>query len=321
MNGQTMKGLAIVEIGKRADLIEAPVPEIGEESVLVRTLFSGVSIGTEMWMATGQREGYGPVPFINGYQGVGEIVRLGGKVEGWAVGEQVVFFGGQSHAQYVKVHRSLLHRLPDPAQAKGAALFVQPCVGANALNQAGVNCGDVVLVIGQGLVGQATAQLARLRGAYVIATDVAPVRLALSRQHCADWTLDAARADVPTALRERFPEGADVVIESTGFTGLLDQAFACAKTGGRFVFEGWYPGDVHYNFHVPHMKQLRAFYPCFIGGPGSREGVLRLIASGALRMAPLISHCVPWREAPRVYNLLFTDERNALNGIVFDWSA
>jgi len=321
MGDERMMGLAVTELGKRADLIEAPVPEVDDRSVLIRTEYTGVSVGTEMWMATGRREGYGPVPFINGYQGTGEVVRVGDKVSDLAPGDAVAFFGVRSHAQFAKARADFVHRLPDAAIAREASLFVQPSVAANALNQAAVGTADTVLVIGQGLVGQCTAQLARLRGAYVAATDVAPERLAVSRAHCADWVLDASEGRVPERIQERFPEGMDVVIESTGFTRLLDEAFACVRTKGRFVFEGWYPGDVQYEFHVPHMKQVRAFYPCFIGERANREGVLRLMASGKLEMAPLLSHVVPWREAPEVYNRLFTPERDRINGLVIDWRA
>jgi threonine dehydrogenase-like Zn-dependent dehydrogenase len=110
------------------------------------------------------------------------------------------------------------------------------------------------------------------------------------------------------------------VIESTGFQALIDDAMKCLCNRGRFVFEGHYPGTITHTFKFPHEKQVRAFYPCFIGDPPVRQAVLRLMASSRLDIEPLISHLVPWREAAAVYNKLFTPERNRFNGIVFDWS-
>jgi threonine dehydrogenase-like Zn-dependent dehydrogenase len=77
---------------------------------------------------------------------------------------------------------------------------------------------------------------------------------------------------------------------------------------------------VNYNFSIPHTKQLRAFYPCFIGSRASQEGVLRLLANGHLDMTPLISHTPKWSECAELYNRLFTTERDHFNGIVIDWT-
>ncbi len=314
-----MRGLAITELGRKAELIELPRPKIDEESVIVKTLFSGVSVGTEMWIASGRRKDYGEPPFVNGYQASGEVVEVGAKVADFKRGDLVASFVTGSHAQYVKGNMTYTHKLPSAALAKVASLFVQPSVASNALSMANVNTGDNVLVVGQGLIGQATAQLARLRGAYVIASDISPQRLAISREHCADWVIDASKTRVSDEIKKRFGNGVDVVLESTGFQGLLDDALSCVTWGGRFVFEGFYPDTVSYNFWIPHSKQVRAFYPVFIGTHGNREGIIRLMQHGLLKMEPLISDLVPWKQSEAIYNRLFTKERDTFNGIVFDW--
>jgi len=71
-----------------------------------------------------------------------------------------------------------------------ASLFVQPSVGANALDLTEV-ASDPVLVAGKGLIGQTPAQLARMRGSSVVASVILEVRLDMARRHCADWVLDA----------------------------------------------------------------------------------------------------------------------------------
>ncbi len=315
-----MHALAVVEWGKRAELRELPRPEVDPKSVIVRTLYSGVSVGTEMWIATGRRKDYGEVPFVNGYQVTGTVVEVGREVNRCAVGDTVAIFVAGAHSQFAKGRQEHAHTLADASLARRASLFVQPSVAANALTQAGVNTGDSVLVVGQGLVGQMTAQLARLRGAYVLASDVSPQRLDVSRRFCADVVIDAARERVVDAVRARFPSGVDVVIESTGFQDLLDDALACCAWNGRFVFEGFYPGTISYDFARAHTKQIRAFYPVFIGSRENREGVLRLMQSGHLGVDPLVSHLVPWDQSEALYNRLFGPERDSFNGIVFDWT-
>jgi len=314
-----MNALAVTVLGEKAELMEMPRPRAGQGEIIIKTWHSGVSVGTEMWIASGKRNDYGDPPFINGYQATGEIIEVGADVEELSVGDAVVTFCNGAHAEYVKGIGAFTHKI-DASLARSAALFVMPSVGANALNHANVNSGDTVLVVGQGLIGQSTAMLARLRGAYVITSDVSPERLEISRNHCADWAIDAGQGRVSDAVKTRFPGGLDVVLESTGLQVLLDDALECCSNNGRFVFEGWYPGNVNYNFSIPHTKQLRAFYPCFIGPRASQQGVLRLLAGGHLDMTPLISHTPKWSECAELYNQLFTKERDHFNGIVVDWT-
>src|SRR5262249_31613553 len=105
----------------------------------------------------------------------------------------------------------------------------------------------------------------------------------------------------------------------TGFVALVDDALRCVRHGGAFVFEGYYPDRLSFDFAVPHQKQVRAFFPCGIGDASSREGVLRMLARGELDLLPLGTNLQSWRDAARTYGRLFTSERDELNGIVFDW--
>jgi 2-desacetyl-2-hydroxyethyl bacteriochlorophyllide A dehydrogenase len=295
-----------------------PAPSAGE--VLIDVHFSGVSIGTELWGATGKVDIWGSPPFVPGYQAVGQVVGVGGDgADGLRLGDYVASFVIGSHRRYVLADSEYTHVLAVTDHLQRAAIFVPAGVGSNALNMAGVGAGDSVLIIGQGLIGQATALLARLLGAYVIGTDVSPERLALSAAHCVDWSIDSSDGALSATIGERFPNGVDVVIESTGFTALVDEAMTCAREGGRFVFEGYYPDGLHFDFVNPHQKQLTAFFPCFVGDAPAREGILRLISEGAVDLEPLITHEVSWRDSAELYAQLFSHERDHINGIVFDW--
>lgn len=297
--------------------VPTPAPKVGQ--AIVEVSYSGVSFGTELWAATGKYDGFGPMPFTSGYQAVGQVMAINGEAENLAVGDIVACFALGSHSRYVAADLSLVHRLNGSAPQKQTSLFVQPSVGANALNKAGVGAGDSVLVVGQGLVGQTTAMLARLRGAFVIGTDISPERLVISEEHCVDLSLDVSLAPAWEQLESLFPEGVDVVVESTGFEGLLDDAMKCVRKGGVFVFEGYYPGGLKFEYSVPHSKQINAVFPSFIGGPSVRRAVLRLIEEGHLDLNSLISDIVPASEAADLYGRFFTPDRNQFNGVVIDW--
>lgn len=314
---KTMNALVIEQYG-RAVLGRMPMPEAPEAGVMIKVHYSGVSIGTEMLQGTG-KHGSLALPFVAGYQAAGEVVAVGPKVTEYRSGDAVAIFCRGSHAAYAVANSDRVHRIESLDQAYLASLFVQPCVGANALDQADVMAQDSVLVVGQGLIGQATAQLARLRGCYVAVSDVSQSRLGISATHCADWVLDAGKGPLAEQTAARFPKGFDVVMETTGMGQVLNDAINCCSQGGRLSFVGYHPGRLSLPFNAMHVKELHALFPWFIGKHGLRLGVLRLIGSGAFPMRSLISHSVHWSECQPLYQTLFTPARNDLNAIVIDW--
>lgn len=315
-----MIGLAVTELGKRAELREFPVPEPDVGSVIIQTHYSCVSIGTEMWIAHGKRKDYGDPPFIMGYQSTGVVAQTGSHVDHVRVGDFVAVFGGHAHSQYVKARKERTFKLKGPASAKPAAMFVQPSVVAHAYNMASIRAGDVVYISGQGFIGQCAAKLAKMHGAYVITSDISPARLDISRSYCADWVIDASEGKPSEQILERFPEGIHIGVESTGYAALVDDVMTSCQTYGKFIFLGWYPGDIAYNFHIPHGKQITAYYPSGIGPRPVQEAVIRMIESGTLPMEELVSHHVHWEESSGLYNQLFTPERDNFNVIIIDWN-
>ena len=313
--------LIIPELG-RVELATGNVRVAKPGEVQIQTEYSGVSVGTELSGAYGRNTLWGNPPFTPGYQGVGRIIGFGSseRTGGFEIGDLVAYFtAAGTHQKYTVASIERTHKVEDNALYKYAGLFVQPAVGANAINKAGIKSGDSVLIIGQGLIGQATAIIARMRGAYVVATDISPERLAVSGQYCADLVIDSSSRTPWEQLEERFPSGFDVVIESTGFLPLVEDALKCIKFEGTFVFEGHYAGNLSFEFNLAHRKQINAVFPFFIGDPTARESVLRQISSGRIGMASLVSHEINWRESGAVYSQLFGKDRDSLNGILIDW--
>jgi 2-desacetyl-2-hydroxyethyl bacteriochlorophyllide A dehydrogenase len=296
-----------------------PVPSPGERELLIRTLFSGVSVGTEMWGNTGYNvsAGWAGSPHVPGYQAVGEVVAVG---EGaWQKeGDLIAAFVPNAHQSYQLLDAGLAHNVTMSEHLHLSALFVQPAVGANALNMAGVRCGDNVLVIGQGMIGLCAAMLARMRGAYVVAADVTPERLKYSADNCADEVLDVRSAPVSEQMLERFPDGVDVVIEASGRTS-PEEALKCVRRDGKMIFEGFYPDQLSFQFTLAHYKQATAYFPVFIGEAPVREAVLRQIHNRLVDIQPLVSDMVSWKQSADTYYRLFTPERDHLGGIIFDW--
>src|SRR5215813_8561684 len=107
---------------------EVPTPSAGE--VLIEVHFSGVSVGTELWGATGKSDIWGDPPFVPGYQAVGRVVAVGGD-DGFSVGDHVASFVIGSHQRYALATCEWTHVVDD--RLDRMAFFVQAAVGSNAL--------------------------------------------------------------------------------------------------------------------------------------------------------------------------------------------
>jgi 2-desacetyl-2-hydroxyethyl bacteriochlorophyllide A dehydrogenase len=313
------------------------VPPLQPSEILIRTRYSGVSVGTEFAVIQGKLD-WGPFPVCTGYQAVGEVIDVGAAVRDYQVGDQVYYrrnylpmqLGADKVNTAAGTHCSVA--IIDPSQAEGIAhlppgvdpetgsLFVMPAVGHNAVDMAGVQLGDRVVIHGCGLIGLGAMVAARLRGAITIAVDLNPRRLALARELGADHLINPGEADLRASVEAICPGGADVVFEATGIAACLDLAFPLCRLRGKFVFLGNY-GNAPISFHflMPHGKQLTAFFPCNDGLAPCRRAVLQNIASGALPWHKTITHRLNAAEAPALYEAINRNTVPEMMAAVIRW--
>ena len=320
-NNKAVPGSTISSYGE-VELRNVVVPSPGVNEILIKTEFSGVSVGTEMAGANGRNKIWGELPFTPGYQGVGRIIEFGEMTDAhdFRIGDLVGYFSVKgTHRSLTIAPLARTHRVPDGALSKYVGLFVQPCVAANAINKSEVKSGDKVLVIGQGMIGQFTAYLSKLRGAHVVTTDVSKERLAASREFCAHEVFDTSNTSCSELVMASHPLGFDITFETTGIVGLVDEALKSLRFDGTIVFEGHYPGELTFDFDLAIRRQLKAVFPFFIGEPKVRESVIAMIVNGEIPIQKLVSHEISWRDAAQTYKKLFGKEKDSMNGILIDW--
>jgi (R,R)-butanediol dehydrogenase/meso-butanediol dehydrogenase/diacetyl reductase len=144
--------------------------------------------------------------------------------------------GGLAH--FVAAPATTLRAIPDSCSDLDAALAQPLAVGLHGVSRSGVRPGDTVVLLGAGAIGGFI--LAGLRGhdGRVIALDLDAGRLAVARTLGATETV-VIRPDTPaTELRALVPDGADVVIESSGAPGAAARSFALAAKGGTVLLVG-----------------------------------------------------------------------------------
>ena len=192
---EVMTGLVQYALQPQAvELRELPVPELGEEDVLLRV--GAVSVcGSDVHQYHNKQSWAVNVPVVLGHEFGGTVARVGARVRGFKEGDRVVSetaasicgqcvycrtgeynlcpqragFGYGTHgamAEFVRVPARCLHHIPDSLPFERAALTEPCCVGYNAVVvKSRVRPGDVVVVLGPGPIGLIAAEMARISGA------------------------------------------------------------------------------------------------------------------------------------------------------------
>ena len=311
-------------------LADVRLPPLQPDDVLLRTECSCVSTGTERWTLEGKmgwRRGGYEFPIVPGYQKVGRVLEMGAAVTRFRVGQRVFMTSGRvedatacwgGHLQYAVQNEGEVYELPEQLSSEEAAALVIAQVGWNTGNRPHVGSESLAVVIGDGVIGQFTAQALRARGAQVLLAGHHDARLGLALGLSADQVVNTRHHDlVETVLRAR-PEGADVVVETVcqpedtpGYVRML-------RRRGQLVIAAYHPEANWVDLAPVQDKQITIHST----GGWTRHGMnatLSDMLAGELRIGPLITHRIPWQKAPWAYEVLVRDKSEDSLAVVIDW--
>jgi 2-desacetyl-2-hydroxyethyl bacteriochlorophyllide A dehydrogenase len=311
------------------------VPEPGPDQVLIRTRRTLISTGTELTILSGEFppesawSAYGRFPFIPGYDNVGTVTELGEGVDRSWRGQRVGTYA--AHAAWVTAPVAALRPIADQVGDEQAAFFTLAEIVMNGVRRGQVTWGEAVVIYGAGLLGQLAARFCRLAGARpVIVVDVSEGRLELLPQGvCRAQGKDGEVVEsVAELTRGRM---ADVVFEVTGIPELVPEEFQVLRPQGRMVVLSSPRGSSAFDFHdlcnAPSYTIIGAHNSSHppLETPGTpwtqqRHAALffDLLSDGAMEVSSLISHRVPFRSAPQVYQMLLRDRTQAM-GVLLEW--
>ena len=309
---------------------------VGAGEVRLRTIYSGISAGTELSAYRGTN------PYLTrrwdserrvfaegttfryplegwGYEQVGEVVEVADDVTLVRPGERVWGIWGHRSSAVVGEDAVAERTLGELPSMRGVFARIG-AVALNAILDADIHVGETVAVHGQGVPGLIATQLAQLNGADVIAIDRVRRRLELARSfgaHVVDASESAAGDVIKDATDGR---GADVTIELTGSADALHEAIRGAAYGSRVVVAGFVQDgadalrlgeEFHHNRIELVASQIAAVHPRL----SRRWDVLRLERTvmelcrrGALEVDALVTRVEPVDRAPELFRLL--DERS-----------
>jgi 2-desacetyl-2-hydroxyethyl bacteriochlorophyllide A dehydrogenase len=323
---------------RTAEIVSQTEAPLQAGQIRVRTLFSGISAGTELASYRGSSphltktwdpglrlfvDGATGVSFPMtgfGYEEVGEVVEVAEGVDAPLLGERIWGTWGHRTTAVIDAAFAAERVLDDDADPRVGMFSHIGAIALNVVLDADIHVGETVVVFGLGVPGQLVAQLARLNGARVIAVDGIAARRELALELGAEVVLDPSTGDVAETVKGLTGGlGADVAIEITGNYRALQEAIRAVAYGSRVCVAGFFQGEgvglrLGEEFHHNRVQIVSSQ----ISGVGASlqhrwnryrlaSTAISLAASGRLAVIPLITHTVPLAEAADAYRML--DER------------
>jgi len=359
----------------KTSVVDVPIPTARDGTALIRTHASLVSAGTERSVVEfaeksllgkaqsrpdlvrqvidkARREGLlGTVeaafnrldePLALGYSSAGVIEALGEGMDGFHVGQKVACAGGNFavHAEYALVPRNLLAPLPENVDFESAAFTTLAAIALHGFRLAEPQVGEKVAVIGLGLLGLLTVQIAQAAGCQVLAVDINPDRVEQAKAFGALAVLNPQAEEACLAFSGG--HGADVVLICAGDSSSETVALAgvLARSKGRVVALGVVGQDLPRPIYF--QKEL-SFVTSRSYGPGRydpsyEEGgldypysyirwtegrnlaaCLDLIASGKLDVLRLVTHRFPIERAAEAYDLITGKQDEPFMGVLLTY--
>lgn len=313
-------------VGVRDELI----PEPGSNQVLVRTLLSGISSGTEMLIYQGYFpdslilddeieaiSGEATYPLRYGYSTVGEIIADGDERSTEWIGKQVFSF--QPHVSHYVADKESLQLIPEGVSLEDAIFLPNMETAVNFLMDGSPLIGEKVIVLGQGVVGLlTTALLALYPLSNLVTFDRYQMRRETSLELGAQYSLNPINIKEIEQLRAELDnqgsKGADLVFELSGAPSGLDQAIELCGYDGRIIVGSFYGTkkaqlDLGGWFHRSRIKiissQVSSINPDFSGRwDKSRRFELAWDLIERVQPARLITHKFSIQDAADAYRLL-----------------
>ncbi|MCX7017515.1 MAG: alcohol dehydrogenase catalytic domain-containing protein [bacterium] len=331
-------------------LVEKPVPEAGDDSLLIK-VHSCAICGSDLriYKRGDARANY---PIVLGHEIAGTVAKVGRNVKGYAEGDRVCAAPGHGcgscryclsgasnvcinprpsigyasdggFAEYMVppenvVQLGFVNRIPDSLTFDQASLSELLACCINAQENTPVREEDVVLIMGAGPAGCLQTDLSKIKGARkTLLTQRSVDRLELARRFNPDRCIASSQEDLKAAVMEETDGvGADVIFVCAPSVEAQQQAFQLVAPRGRINFFGGLPKDrchITVNANELHYKEF------FIGGASSslarqNAEALNLLAEGKIDANKYITHKFPLSEIAQAFDMV--ESRKAIKVVV-----
>ena len=322
-----------------AELLEVAYEAPRENEVLVETVFSTISCGTERANITGNPNVAGNAaanvsfPRISGYSSSGIVRAVGKNVQTLQVGDRAVVFWGH-HKKYNTVPADQAVKITDERiSLEDAAISFIATFPLAAIRKTRLEIGESAMVMGLGILGQLAVRLLRAAGAVpIIAADLVPNRRKEALAGGADYALDPSAPGFAEEVKRLTNGGVKTAIEVTGVGAGLDETLDCMARFGRVALLGCtrdknFTIDYYRKVHFPGITLIGAHtaarpnlesYPGYFTHRDDIEAILRLLAAKRLSFREMIKETHSPKNCTAVYERLVQD-KNFPVAVQFDW--
>ncbi len=323
----------------KAELLTVDVNEPAPNEVMVETMVSTISCGTERANIIGDPNvnAFGAsgvvFPRTSGYNSAGIVVKKGADVKSVDVGDRVVVYWGQ-HKSYNVVPEEQVVKIEDETvNLETAAMSFISTFPMAAIRKTRIEMGESAIVMGLGILGMTAVKLLRTAGAVpIIAADPNPKRREIALKNGADYAFDPLCEDFADKVKKITGGGVNVAIEVTGVGAGFNEALDCMAKFGRVALLGCtrnsdFTVDYYKKIHAPGITVIGAHTmarPNTESRPGwfthrdDIKAVLKLCGGGRICLENLIEETHSPDECSEVYNRLVFDKDFPIV-VQFDW--
>lgn len=341
-----MKGIIKKEAKEGLCLEDVPMPEMGEDDVLIKTRktsICGTDVHIYKWDEWAQKTI--PVPMVIGHEFMGEIAQIGSNVRGLKVGDRVSGEGhivcgkcpnclmGKKHvcmhtkglgvnrpgcfAEYFVIPGENVFKLPDSIPDDLASIF-DPYGNAVHTTLSFNIVGEDVLITGAGPIGIMAVAIAKYAGARnVVITDINDYRLNLAKKMGATMAINIREMSMDAVLKALdMPYGFSVGLEMSGHPNGLTTLLEKVHHGGHIALLGILPPGTAIDWDLVIFKILT------IKGIYGREifstwyQMVHLL-EGGLNLAPIITHHFSADDYQKGFDILLSGQSGK---VILNWA-
>jgi L-iditol 2-dehydrogenase len=291
------------------------------------------------------------LPFIQGHEWAGTVAALDEGVTGLQIGDRVAaenhkgcgacancrrgrynlcevarskgnaykLYGHSAQgafADYAARPAGLLHKLPDAVSFEEGTIVNQGALGLHAIRRCRIEPGDTVAVIGPGLVGLITVQLAKAVGATRVVVAGRGPRLDLALELGADDVVDISTTDTVGGIRALTDgRGADCAFECAGAPEAVIASINCVKRGGRVALVGL-TGNKNVAFNTDRIALDEVDVLGVRSSPNAYPELINLIAAGKVNVKKLVSRVYPLEQINDAFDAFLKREGGAIRMVI-----
>lgn len=328
------------------EISELPMPEAGEDDVIVRMEYVGIC-GSDVHFFKEGRIGPKIIsePLILGHESAGRVMEIGKNVKHLKVGDHVALEPGINCGTcelcrvgrynlcprikfmasppingalrlYMRHPAQMVHKLPSNVTTLEGALIEPLAVGLHAAQRSNITLGDTVSILGGGCIGLMTLLAVKSCGAsQIVLADLYKDRLEKALELGAHFVVNSTEENTVTSILELTGgRGSDLVFETAGNRTTVEQTVSLMKLGGTIVLVGNVTGDTSFDFHALMRKEgeIKSVFRYCNLYPRAIEAV----ASGMIDVKGIASHIFNFEHTQKAFELASQDKQKVVKVVI-----